>query len=64
MARTSADGSPQLYARVGGLLYLIIIVAGIAGDLVMHLCDVGVMLVFYVLLSSVSRTTCQSCSAS
>jgi Domain of unknown function (DUF4386) len=89
MANTSADPSPQLYARVGGLLYLIIIVAGItgelfvrgsvivsgdaaataanlvaspslwragiAGDLVMHLCDVGVMLVFYVLLSPVSR---------
>ena len=29
--------------------------AGIAGDLVMHLCDVGVMLVFYVLLRPVSR---------
>src|SRR6185436_13955180 len=89
MANTSADPSPQLYARVGGLLYLIIIAAGItgelfvrgsiivsgnaaatanhliaspslwragiAGDLVMHLCDVGVMLVFYVLLSPVSR---------
>jgi hypothetical protein len=79
----------QIYARMGGLLYLIIIVAGaagelfvrgaliksgdaavtagrimaspllwragIAGDLVMHLCDVGVMLVFYVLLRPVSR---------
>ena len=29
--------------------------AGIAGDLVMHLCDVGVMLVFYVLLRPVSK---------
>ena len=82
--------SPQLYARVGGVLYLVIIAAGlngelfvrgsivvsgdaaatarnlvaspalwrggIAGDLVMHLCDVGLMLVFYVLLSPVSRT--------
>src|SRR5262245_4244994 len=81
--------SPQRYARVGGLLYLIIIVAGatgelfirgrlivprdaaltahnilaapflwrvgIAGDLVMHVCDVGLMLVFYVLLRPVSR---------
>ena len=80
--------SPQRYARVGGLLYLVIIVAGIsgelflrgpmivsgnaaataghivsepalwrlslAGDLVMHLCDVGVMLAFYVLLRPVS----------
>jgi len=74
---------------MGGLLYLIIIVAGLsgelfmrgpmiasgnaaataghivsdptvwrvslAGDLVMHLCDVGVMLVFYVLLRPVSQ---------
>lgn len=87
-AHASAD-SPQLYARIGGILYLIIIVAGlmgemfvrnsvivsgdaaataanlvasrsiwrvgIAGDLVMHLCDVGLMLVFYVLLRPVSR---------
>ena len=89
MSGTSVDGSPQLYARVGGLLYVIIILAGItgelfvrgslvvsrdaaatahnimaspslwragiAGDLVMHLCDVGLMLVFYVLLRPVSR---------
>ena len=89
MPNTSAETSPQLYARVGGLLYLIIIVAGItgelfvrgsiivsgdaaatantliasqslwragiAGDLVMHLCDVGVMLVFYALLRPVSK---------
>jgi len=81
--------SPQAYARTGGVLYLIIIVAGmfgelfargplivsgnaaatashianstslwragIAGDLVMHMCDIGVMLVFYVLLSPVNR---------
>jgi len=85
----SAAPSPQRYARMGGLLYLIIIVAGLsgelfmrgpmiasgnaaataghivsdptvwrvslAGDLVMHLCDVGVMLVFYVLLRPVSQ---------
>jgi uncharacterized protein DUF4386 len=83
------DISPQRYARIGGLLYLIIIVAGavgeifvrgsmivsgnaaatannivasplwwrvgIAGDLVMHMCDIGVMLVLYVLLRPVSR---------
>lgn len=82
-------GSPQTYARIGGALYLIIIAAGmfgelfargplivsgnaaataghvtgsislwragIAGDLVMHMCDIGVMLVFYVLLSPVNR---------
>ncbi len=81
--------SPQVYARTGGVLYLIIIAAGlfgelfargplivsgdaaatashiassiplwragIAGDLVMHMCDVGLMLVFYVLLSPVNR---------
>jgi len=89
MTSASIDFSPQRYARVGGLLYLIIIVAGatgellirgrlivprdaaltahnimaapflwrvgIAGDLVMHICDVGLMLVFYVLLRPVSR---------
>lgn len=81
--------SPQAYARVGGILYLVIIAAGItgelfvrgstvvsgnaaatarnvmaspalwragiAGDLLMHVCDVGVMLVFYVLLRPVSK---------
>ena len=89
MTRDFTDESPQVYARVGGVLYLIIIVAGlagqlfirdplvisgnaastavniaatttlwrigIAGDSVMHLCDVGLMLVFYVLLRPVSR---------
>ncbi len=89
MPNPSAETSPQRYARIGGLLYLIIIVAGItgelfvrgsivvsrdaaatannliastslwragiAGDLVMHMCDVGLMLVFYVLLRPVSR---------
>ena len=89
IADASADTSPQVYARVGGVLYLAIIAAGIngelfvrgsivvsgdaaatarnlvgssalwragiAGDLVMHLCDVGLMLVFYVLLEPVSR---------
>lgn len=83
-----AGTSPQRYARVGGILYLIIIVAGItgelvvrgrtvvsgdaaatahniiaapslwragiAGDLLMHICDVGLMLVFYVLLRPVN----------
>ena len=86
---TTMTTSPQTYARVGGLLYLIIIAAGmfgelfargplivsgdaaatashitdslslwrtgIAADLVMHMCDIGVMLVFYVLLSPVNR---------
>jgi hypothetical protein len=86
---TAAIASPQAYARTGGVLYLIIIVAGIfgelfargplivagnaaatashiadsitlwragiAGDIVMHMCDIGLMLVFFVLLSPVNR---------
>jgi hypothetical protein len=89
MTSASVTTSPQVYARIGGLLYLIIIIAGItgelvvrgsivvpgdaaatgnnviaspslwragiAGDLIMHVCDVGVMLVFYVLLRPVNR---------
>ena len=81
--------SPQRYARIGGVLYLIIIAAGmidelfvrgalvvsgdaaatahnilasrylwragIAGDLLMHVCDVGLMVVIYVLLRPVNR---------
>jgi hypothetical protein len=89
MTNRTTEIRPQVYARVGGILYLIIIVAGVsgelfvrgslvvfgnaaasatnivasrylwragvAGDLVMHLCDVGLMLVFYVLLRPVNR---------
>lgn len=81
--------SPQRYARIAGVLYLLIIAAGIfgeifvrgqlivsgdatatanqimaapllwrfgiAGDIIMHLCDIPVMLVFYVLLRPVHR---------
>ena len=81
--------SPQLYARVGGVLYLIIILAGlfgevfvratlivpgdatatahnimgsellfrsgVVGDLIMHVCDIPLTLIFYVLLRPVSR---------
>jgi hypothetical protein len=81
--------SPQVYARIGGILYLIIIVAGmfgelfvrgklivsgdpaatannimasqllwrfgVAADLIMHLCDVPVMLIIYVLLRPVHK---------
>ncbi|MFA6087295.1 DUF4386 domain-containing protein [Mucilaginibacter sp.] len=84
-----AEASPQVYARIGGVIYLIIIVAGIfgelfvrgklivpgnpaatannimaheqlwrmgiAGDLLMHLCDVPLMLVFYILLRPVNK---------
>jgi len=89
MRTSAAVESPLRCARFGGLLYLVIIVAGatgelfirgrvivprdaaltahnilaapflwrvgIAGDLVMHICDVGLMLVLYVLLRPVSR---------
>jgi hypothetical protein len=89
MSATSAPVSPQRYARVAGIAYLVIIVAGlsgemavrgslvvprdaaataanisasewlwragIAGDLLMHLCDVVVMGMLYVLLSPVHR---------
>jgi hypothetical protein len=85
----SFETSPQLYARIGGVLYLSIIVAGIFSemfvrdklivtgdatatannimasqllwrfgivtDLLMHVCDVGLMLVFYVLLKPVNK---------
>lgn len=83
------ETSPQVYARIGGVLYLIIIVSGILGelfvrgrvvvpgdatatannilaspllwrmgiasDLVMHSCDVPLMMIFYVLLRPVDR---------
>jgi hypothetical protein len=86
---TADETSPQVYARIGGVIYLIIIAAGIFGelfvrdklivsgngaatasniiahellwrigiacDLLMHLCDVPLMLVFYVLLRPVNR---------
>jgi hypothetical protein len=89
MARPTVEASPQTYARIGGVLYLIIIATGIlgelfirdrivvtgnaaatahnimasqslwrlgiAGDLIMHVCDVPLMLIFYVLLRPVSK---------
>ena len=85
----TAETSPQVYARIGGVLYLIIIVAGIfgemfvrdnlivsgdatatannimasqllwrigiAGDLLMHVCDIPLMLIFYLLLRPVNK---------
>ncbi len=85
----SDEIAPQTYARIGGLLYLMIIITGIfgeigvrdaliatgdaattagsimaseglwrigiAGDLIMHACDVPLMLIFYVLLRPVHR---------
>ena len=84
------EASPQKLARIGGVLYLIIIVTGlfgemfvrgklvvsgdatttaanimasqvlwrvgVAGDLIMHVCDVPLMLIFYVLLRPVHKT--------
>jgi hypothetical protein len=88
MSSHTAEASPRTYARIGGLLYLIIIVAGIlgelfvrgrivvpgdaaatvhnimasqslwrvgiAGDLIMHVCDIPLMWIFYLLLRPVS----------
>ncbi|MFI5181670.1 MAG: DUF4386 domain-containing protein [Thermoanaerobaculia bacterium] len=82
--------SPQTLARIGGALYLMIIVTGlfgemvvrgelvvsvdatataanimaspllwrlgVAGDLIMHVCDIPLMLIFYVLLRPVNKT--------
>jgi hypothetical protein len=89
MAIPATETSPQIHARIVGLLYLVLIIAGglgeifirgrlvvsgdaaatagnilaspslwrlgIAGDLVMHVCDVFVMWALYLLLRPVSR---------
>ncbi|MGI9072684.1 MAG: DUF4386 domain-containing protein [Bryobacteraceae bacterium] len=89
MIRQTVNSSPQVYARIGGMLYLIIILAGllgevfvrgnlivagdaaataqkimasellfrsgIVGDLIMHVCDVPLILIFYVLLRPVNK---------
>lgn len=81
--------SPQAYARLGGILYLLIVAAGIFGELIvrgklvvsgdaaataaqiaahetlwrtgiatdlfMHICDIPLMLIFYVLLRPVNK---------
>jgi hypothetical protein len=86
---SQAVKSPQLYARLGGALYLFIIIAGlydevfvrgslivagdaaatagkimaseslfrmgVVGDLLMHVCDVPLTLILYVLLRPVSK---------
>ncbi len=90
MMHSSIERSPQLYARLGGVLYLAIILlglfgemfvrgtlvvsgdaaatasnisgsnvlwrAGIAGDILMHVCDVPVIVVLYLLLRPVSKS--------
>jgi hypothetical protein len=89
MKNPNMEIAPQRYARIGGMAYLVIIIAGligemfirnpnivsgnaeatanhilanrqlwrlgIAGDLVMHICDVVLMVVLYVLLRPVNR---------
>jgi hypothetical protein len=89
MTNRDAAITPQVYARIGGVLYLVIIVAGlfgemvvrnslvvsgdaaatannimgsewlwrlgIAGDLIMHVCDVPLMMILYLLLRPVDR---------
>ncbi|RTL59580.1 MAG: DUF4386 domain-containing protein [Sphingobacteriales bacterium] len=89
MAQNQLNSSPKVYARVGGIAYLVIIIAGIfgemvvrktiivagdasattanilahsqlwragiAGDLLMHVCDVIVMVCLYVLLKPVNK---------
>jgi hypothetical protein len=88
MTSRRATSSPQLYARIAGVLYLIIILLGLygevfvraklivagnatatahkimasellfrsgaVGDILMHVCDVPLILIFYVLLRPVS----------
>jgi hypothetical protein len=89
MTNPKVESSPQIYARIGGILYLILIFVGmfaeifvrdklivagdptatannivasqllwrlgIAADLIMHLCDIPVMLIIYVLLRPVNN---------
>lgn len=89
MANRNVETSPQAYARIGGVLYLMIIVLGtlgeiftlgrlivsgdavstanqimaspsswrigIAGDIMMHVFDIPLMLVFYVLLRPANK---------
>jgi hypothetical protein len=89
MANSKAETSPQVYARIGGLAYLIIIVAGalgelfirnkiivsgdamatahniaaspllwrigITGDLIMHVCDLILAMVYYLLFRRVNK---------
>jgi hypothetical protein len=89
MTSRTIETSPQVYARIGGILYLMIIIAGalgeifirgklivsgdaistannimlshslwrigIAGDLLMQVCDLPLMLIFYILLRPVNK---------
>ncbi len=89
MANLKVETSPQIYARIGGVLYLVLILVGIfavifvrgklivagdatatanniiasqllwrmgiATDLIMHVSDIPIMLVIYVLLRPVNK---------
>ena len=89
MTNRTVETSPQVYARIGGVLYLMIIIAGtlgelftrdtlvvsgnavstpnhimtsqtlwrvgIANDIMMHVFDIPLMLIFYVLLKPVNK---------
>ena len=89
MTNRTLEMSPQTLARIGGVIYLVIIVSGIfgelfvrdalivsgdaattashimgselrwrigiAGDLLMHVCDVPLMLIYYILFKPVNR---------
>ncbi len=89
MTTRASETSPQVYARIGGILYLVIIAIGaldqisirggliasgdavstakhimaaeslwrigIAGDIIMHVFDIPLMLVLYVLLKPVNK---------
>src|SRR6201991_44172 len=90
MTKPNTEISPQTYARIGGLIYLIIIVLGgldeafirsrlivsgdvatttgvimaskglirrsIDGDLIMQVCDIPSIVIFYILLKPVSKS--------
>jgi len=89
MANLKDEASPQIYARIAGVLYLILILVGmfaeifvrgklivaedptatanniiasqllwrigIVADLIMHVCDIPIMLVIYLLLRPVNK---------
>lgn len=89
MANLKTETSPQIYARIGGVLYLTLILVGIfavvfvrgklivagdatatannmiasqllwrigiAADLIMHVCDIPIMLIIYILLRPVNK---------
>jgi hypothetical protein len=89
MSNLKVETSPQIYARIGGVLYLILILVGmfavifvrdrlivagdatatannimaspllwrigISADIIMHVCDIPIMLIIYILLRPVNK---------